>query len=160
MAAPGPLEFDPTVKLLLNKLTHFYSSIVVSRFEPLNGTSVAARKGNFGSRGFARWDICFVHENRFFEAKSRIFPESPRLSFSLCLPLLSGYVFDSRTVTGFGFRSSGLFSGKQLLQLRADSRVNSSFMSGLRKRRRGKDAVFSCQRVSFQLSKIGSGVAF
>jgi hypothetical protein len=37
MVAPGHLEFDSTVKLLLNKLTHLFSPIVVSRFEPLTG---------------------------------------------------------------------------------------------------------------------------
>jgi hypothetical protein len=49
-----------------------------------------------------------------YRQKTGIFPEFPRFGFALCLPLLIGYDIDSRTVTGFGFRSSGLLLGKLL----------------------------------------------
>jgi hypothetical protein len=81
--------------------------------------------------------------------------EIPRFGFALCLPLRIGYVVDPRTFTGFDFRFPGLFLGKHLLHIFACGGANSWFMSGLRKRRSRKDAVFSFQRnrVSYQ----GSG---
>jgi hypothetical protein len=71
--------------------------------------------------------------------------EFPRLGFALCLPVRIGYVVDFRSVTGFDFHSSRLFSGKQMLHIFAFCGANPWFMNGLQMLRRRKDAVLSCQ---------------
>jgi hypothetical protein len=71
--------------------------------------------------------------------------ESPCLGFALCLPVRIGYLVDYRLFAGFDFRSSRLFSGKQLLHYYVCGGANPWFMNGMRKRLRRKDAVFNCQ---------------